>query len=412
MISVAVAGAGLMGRGTIRQINLTPGMCASLVINRSIERAVDALIDCGTDAADIVVSNRCNELQEAIHARRPAVTSCVQALRDLEGIDAAVEVTGAVEYGASMAMHAIAGGKHVIMMNAETDATVGCALKQLADEAGVVYSNSDGDQPGVLKRLVDYVAGLGFDVVAAVNCKGFMNVHATPDSIRQWALKQNTSLPMTTAFTDGTKMNIENAVLCNATGLVPEVRGMHGVKTDLSRALEDCTTAFQRRGIVDYTLGGNFGGGVFVIGYGDDPVMVQPYMKYLKMGDGPNYLFFRPYHLCHMETPLSIAEAVLDHEPTIAPLGAPVVEVIAIAKRDLHAGDTLDGIGGYTIYGEIDTVGRAANLLPVGLADGVRITQPISRGQPIPVAAVELNDASLLVRLRQQQSQMSRLQVA
>ena len=123
---------------------------------------------------------------------------------------------------------------------------------------------------------------------------------------------------------------------------------MHGITTEPAMALEDCLAVFGRRGLVDYTLGGDFGGGVFVIGYGMDPVMLQPYMKYLKMGDGPNYLFYRPYHLCHMDTPLSIAEAVLDGEPTIAPRPEPVVEVIAIAKRPLRAGERLDGIGGYT----------------------------------------------------------------
>jgi predicted homoserine dehydrogenase-like protein len=275
----------------------------------------------------------------------------------------------------------------------------------LADEAGVVYTNSDGDQPGVLKRLVEYVDGIGLEVVAAVNCKGFLDAYATPDSIRPWAERQNTSLPMTTAFTDGTKMNIENAVLANATGLVPEVRGMHGVTTEPATALVDCLAVFGNRGLVDYTLGGDFGGGVFVIGYGVDPVMIQPYMKYLKMGDGPNYLFYRPYHLCHMETPLSIAEAVLDGEPTIAPRAEPVAEVIAIAKRDLRAGERLDGIGGYTCFGRIDEVDNAHGLLPIGLTENVLLTRPVQKDAPVPLEAVELDDSSLLMQLRREQMQ-------
>ena len=413
-ISVAVVGAGLIGRGIVRQIDLTPAMRTTLIVNRTVQHAIDAYIQSGRSRQEIIVSDNIRELQSALENGRPAITTKLQSIRELEGLDAAVEVTGAVEYGAEMAMYAIEGGKHVIMMNAETDATVGCALKQLADAAGLVYSNSDGDQPGVLKRMVEYVQGIGFEPVAAVNCKGFMDVNATPDSIRPWATKQNTSLPMTTAFTDGTKMNIENAVLCNATGLVPEVRGMHGIKTDLPTALADCMKIFRRRGIVDYTLGGSFGGGVFVIGYGDDPVAVQPLMKYLKMGDGPNYLFFRPYHLCHMETPLTIAEAVLDGEPTIAPLGRPVVEVIAIAKRDLRPGDTLDGIGGFCIHGQIDTAENASGLLPVGLTDGVRMMRAVGKGDAIPMSAVELNEDTILMRLRRRQESMGRsnMQVA
>jgi predicted homoserine dehydrogenase-like protein len=194
---------------------------------------------------------------------------------------------------------------------------------------------------------------------------------------------------MTTAFTDGTKMNVENAVLANATGLVPELRGMHGVKTTLSTALQDCLKTFKGRGIVDYTLGGHFGG-----------------------GDGPNYLFYRPYHLCHLETPLTIAEAALDGEPTIAPMGAPVAEVIAVAKRDLKPGEVLDGIGGYCIYGQIDTAGRARGVLPVGLAERTRVLRTIRRGEPVALSEVEINHKSLLMRLRAQQDNMPKFRVS
>ncbi|MEM7228594.1 MAG: NAD(P)-dependent oxidoreductase [Planctomycetota bacterium] len=402
-IGVAVTGAGLIGRGTVRQVDLTPNMTTRLIVNRTPERGVDAFVHAGRDRADIVVSDDCAVLQAAIDANRPAVTSNVDALASCNGIDAVVEVTGAVAYGAEIALRAIEGGCHVIMMNAETDATVGNALKVRADAANVVYTNSDGDQPGVLQRLIDYVDGLGFDIVAAMNCKGFMDIHATPDTIRPWAEKQNTSLAMTTAFTDGTKMNIENAVLANATGLLPDVRGMHGVTSTMDTAVDDCVAVFQSRGIVDYTLGGDFKGGVFVLGYGDDPVMVQPYMQYLKMGAGPFYMFYRPYHLCHFETPITIAEAVLDHTPTIAPLSKRLTEVVTIAKHDLAPGDVLDGIGGYTCYGEIDTAENARGLMPIGLAHGVRVTRAIPRDTPIPLDAVDLDEDSRLVQLWREQ---------
>jgi predicted homoserine dehydrogenase-like protein len=403
-IGVAVTGAGLIGRGTVRQVDLTPGMTTRLIVNRTAAHGVEAFIASGRGRADIVVSDNEMELQLAIDAQRPAVTTSIEPLATLRGLDAVVEVTGAVAYGAEVALRAIDGGRHIIMMNAETDATVGNALKRRADAAHVVYSNSDGDQPGVLMNLIAYVEGLGFDTVAAINCKGFMNVHATPDTIRVWAEKQNTSLPMTTAFTDGTKMNIENSVLANATGLLPDVRGMHGVDSTLATAIDDCMAVFGRRGLVDYTLGGDFKGGVFVIGYGDDPVMLQPYMQYLKMGAGPHYLFFRPWHLCHFETPLTIAEAVLDHEPTIAPLDTRMTEVVTIAKRDLNAGEMLDGIGGFTCYGEIDTAENARDLLPIGLADNVRLTRSIPQDEPIPLNAVELDERSLLVQLWREQA--------
>jgi predicted homoserine dehydrogenase-like protein len=236
-----------------------------------------------------------------------------------------------------------------------------------------------------------------------------MNIHATPDSIMEWAVKQRTSPRMTCAFTDGTKMNIEQNVVCNATGLVPAKRGMIGVKTDQKNAVKDfeATGALGgERGIVDYTLAGDFGGGIFIIAKGKNREFVQPYLKYLKMGDGPNYMFFRPYHLCHIETPLSAAEAVIYREATIAPLGKPVAQTITIAKRDLKAGETLDGIGGFNQYGELEVADKARGLLPIGLAENVRLTRDIKQGEPIPESAVELDESTLLVKLWREQQKM------
>ena len=409
-IQVAVTGAGLIARGMVRQINLTPAMRTALVVNRSIERGCAAFMAQGVSPHEIVVSDDPGCLRSAIEQGRPAVTANVDALAELPSLDAVVEATGAVEYGARVALRAMEAGTHVVMMNAETDATVGPALRRRADAAGVVYTNSDGDQPGVLMRLCHHVESLGLEVFGAFNCKGFMDVDATPDTIRPWAEKQKTSLKMTTAFTDGTKMNIENAVLANATGLRPDVRGMRGIRTDMANALADCSRGFVNRGIVDYTLGGDFGGGVFVIGYGDDPEFVQPYLQYLKMGPGPFYLFHRGYHLCHFETPYTIAEAVLMQVPTIAPLEHPVAEVVTLAKRDLQPGEILDGIGGYACRGEIDLAENAEGMLPVGLAENAKLVRPIAKGEPIPMDAVVLDDsASTLLQLREEQSRRREL---
>ncbi len=306
------------------------------------------------------------------------------------------------------ALSCIAHKKHFVSLNAETDATVGPLLKKKADEAGCIYTNADGDQPGVLMRLIEYCRGCGFEVRAAVNCKGFMNIRATPSSILEWAQKQNTSPRMTAAFTDGTKMNIEQNVVCNASGLLPARRGMLGVQTDLKSALVDFSKSREMDGnaIVDYTLGGDFGGGVFVIARGVDAQMVQPYLKYLKMGDGPDYLFFRPYHLCHIETPLSAAEAVLFHEPTIAPRGAPSTHTISIAKRELKAGEVLDGIGGFNQYGQVDVAERCRGLLPIGLAENVRLSRDVKMDEPIAMDAVEHDESALLTRLWLEQEKM------
>jgi predicted homoserine dehydrogenase-like protein len=408
-VRTAVIGAGFMGKGLVYQLSKMPGMRPSLVVNRTPDKAVAAYVESGYARDTILVSDDPSKLAAAVRENRPAVASAPEIAGQVASVDVVIEATGAVELGAREALSCIRHKKHFVSLNAETDGTLGCLLSKRARDAGVVYSNADGDQPGVIMRMIEYCKGCGFDVLAAVNCKGFMNVHATPDSIMEWAVKQRTSPRMTCAFTDGTKMNIEQNVVCNATGLVPARRGMIGVKTDQKNAVKDfeATGALGgERGIVDYTLAGDFGGGIFIIARGKNREFVQPYLKYLKMGDGPNYMFFRPYHLCHIETPLSAAEAVVYREPTIAPIGKPVAHTVTIAKRDLRAGDALDGIGGFNQYGELEVADKARGLLPIGLADGVRLTRDVKQGEPIPESAVELDESSLLVKLWREQQAM------
>jgi predicted homoserine dehydrogenase-like protein len=409
LIRTAVIGAGFMGRGIIYQLAKMPGMYPSLVVNRTIENAIQAYELAGFNPKHILVSDDPKALSTAVEEKRPCVTSAPEIAGAVAALQVVIEATGAVELGAREALSCIRNKKHFVSLNAETDGTVGCLLKEKADEAGCVYTNGDGDQPGVIMRMFEYCRGCGFEVIAAINCKGFINLHATPASIMEWAVKQNTSPKMTCAFTDGTKMNIEQNVVCNATGLIPARRGMYGIQTDQKNGVKDfeASSALNTTpGIVDYTLGGDFGGGIFIIARAEHPQMVKPYLKYLKMGEGPNYMFYRPYHLCHIETPLSAAEAVLYKEPTIAPMGRPVAHTITIAKRDLKAGEVLDGIGGYNQYGQIDTVWNCRGLLPIGLADGVRLTKDVKQDEPIAFDAVETDESKLLTRLWREQEKM------
>jgi predicted homoserine dehydrogenase-like protein len=408
-IHTAVIGAGFMGKGLVYQLSKMPGMRPSLIVNRTLEKAMAAYVESGFARDSIFQSEDPAKLASAIAENRPCISTTPEIAGYIPTLDVVIEATGAVELGAREALSCIKNKKHFISLNAETDGTLGCLLKSKADAAGSVYSNADGDQPGVIMRMIEYCQGCGFDGLAAVNCKGFMNIDATPDSIREWAIKQNTSPRMTCAFTDGTKMNIEQNVVCNAAGLVPAKRGMIGVTTNQKNAVKDFEATGQmsdERGIVDYTLGGDFGGGIFIIAHGKNREFVQPYLKYLKMGDGPNYMFFRPYHLCHIETPLSAAEAVIYKEPTIAPRGRPVAQTITIAKRNLKAGEMLDGIGGFNQYGQLETAANAKGLLPIGLAENVRLQRAMNKGEAIPEDAVELNESSLLVKLWREQSKL------
>jgi len=400
IIKVAVSGIGSMGRGIALQLRAMPGLEPCILVNRTVERALEAWVLAGAAREEIVVTDDPRLLEIAVEQGLPCVCRDPESAVAVTGVEVFVEATGTVGPAARAVLRAIAARKHVVVMNAELDGTIGCYLAERARQQGVVYSYADGDQPGVLMRLLEWVGLHGFEIVAAVNCKGFLDVRATPDSCGEWAQRMQTSPQMVCAFTDGTKMNLENAVVANATGLVPDVRGMHGVKTTQRDAVRDFGATLSRTGLVDYSLGGDFAGGVFVIGRSSDWDRVGHYFDYLKMGRGPDYMFLRPYHLCHLETPLTVAEAVLYREPTIAPRGAPVAEVVAMAKRNISQGEVLDGIGGWTVYGQVDTVDRAREFLPVGLAEGAVLTRSVAAGEPIPLAAVEFPSGDYMLNLR------------
>jgi predicted homoserine dehydrogenase-like protein len=323
------------------------------------------------------------------------------------GIDAIVESTGEVEFGASVTLRAIEHRKHVILMNAELDATVGPILKVYADRAGVVITNVDGDQPGVVMNLFRWVKTIGYRPVLAGNIKGMLDHYRTPETQKRFAEANKQSPKMVTSFADGTKLSFEMAVVANATGFRTAKRGMHG---PACAHANDASKLFDLKellagGIVDYILGAEPGPGVFVLGYSDDPIK-QQYMKYFKMGDGPLYVFYTPYHLPHVETPVTVARAVLFHDAAITPLGAPVCDVITIAKRDLRAGEELDGIGGFTCYGTIENsdVCRRDNLLPMGLSEGCILKRDIRKDDAIACADVEFPATRLCDTLRAEQN--------
>jgi predicted homoserine dehydrogenase-like protein len=402
-LRVALVGAGFVGHSLTYQINFTPGMKTALIVNRTAANAIDAYRRAGFAVEDIVVSDDPAVLSKAIQAGRPAVTRSVEVMCALDEVEIVMECSGSAAHGAYATRTALEAGLDVVTMNAEADATVGYLLKTIAEQNNVVYTLADGDQPGVLARLIEFVGSTGFEIVSAVNCKGFLDVHATPESIKEWSVRQGTSLSMTTSFTDGTKINIEQANVANAFDLHPEVRGMHGIKSTLASVTEDTVAVLEGRQTVEYTLGGDFAGGVYVVGHADNPELVQPALRYLKMGEGPFYTFYRPYHLVHIEAPVSIAEVYLDREPTIVPAGPFVTDVVAIAKKDLEPGNMLDGIGGWTTYGEIDIVENVAGFLCVGLTEHARIVKPVAMDEPIPLDAVELDDEIPIVKARFEQ---------
>ena len=394
---VAIIGAGYVATGVVHSIDGAPGMRPAVVVNRNTDRAVDAYAQLGIDKSEVVVTDSSDELRAAIGAGHPAVTTHASVLVDLP-IDVVVEATGALDYGTESILALLDAGKNVVSFNAECDALLGWLFHERARSNDVIYTIADGDQPGVLFRLQQQVEAMGFEVTASLNCKRHLNVHQNPETGAGYAARDTTSSHMTTAFGDGTKMQVEQAVVANATGLIPDKRGMHGIESTVATAAADITGALSAPGRVDFTLGGDFGAGVGIVGRHPRGDLHQKAMSFYKMGDGPDYFFFRPYHLVHLEVPLTIAELLLDDQPLITIDQPHVAEVVAMAKKDLATGEALDCIGGFSAYGHIDTADGAAGHLPVGLVEYATMTADVAQDQPIPLDAVSLDTTKTVVR--------------
>lgn len=394
---VAVVGAGYVGTGVVHTIAQSPGMRPCLIVNRNTDRAVAALTSMGIGADDILISESASELSNAIRAGIPAVTTHASIITELP-IDVVVEVTGALDYGTETILSMLDAGKHVVSFNAESDALLGWLFHERARANDVIYTIADGDQPGVLFRLQQQVEAMGFETTALLNCKRHLNVHQNPETGAGYAARDTTSAHMTTSFGDGTKMQVEQAVVANATGMIPDKRGMHGIESTVATAAVDIPAILSTPGRVDFTLGGDFGAGVGVVGRHPNHELHQQAMGFYKMGDGPDYFFFRPYHLVHLEIPLTIAELLLDNEPLITIDAPHIAEVVAIAKKDLASGEKLDCIGGFSAYGHIDTAENAAGYLPVGLVEYASMTADVAQDATIPLSAVALDESKTVVR--------------
>lgn len=405
-IRVVLSGAGFMGRRMTRQVSVVEGMTVAGVVNRTPEKAVKNLLDAGY--ADIVETDDPAEAAAAIAGGKPVVTTDPDVLTGAEGVEVVIEATGEMEFGARVAVGAIEAGKHVVLDNAELDATVGPLLKAMADEKGVVISGIDGDEPSVAMNLIRLVRTMGLEPVLVGNIKGFMDPYRNPETQQGFAEQHGQNPYKVASFADGTKLAAEITTLSNASGFRLDRRGMEGPRLDdVSQVLEHWTDAegLRERPVVDFILGAKPGSGVFVVGYEEDPER-RAAMDYLKMGPGPLHLFTRPFHLPHLEGPLTAARAVLFGDAAVTPAGAPITDFVAIAKKDLAAGEVLDGIGGFTCYGIVDDAAAvaAANELPFGLTPGAVMKRAVTKDTPLTWDDVELPADSLVAGLRREQS--------
>ena len=411
-IRVAMIGAGFMGRGIALQIEAaTPGMTLVAIANRTLDRAQEAYRLAGVD--EPVEAATANDLGKALRAGGPAVTTDPLLLAEAEGVDALIEVTGSVEPAARVVARAIECGKHAILMNAELDGTVGPALKARADRRGVVYTNADGDQPGVTMNLYRFVRGIGVRPVLCGNIKGLHDPYRNPTTQQGFAERWGQNPTMVTSFADGTKISFEQAIVANATGMRVARRGMHGPAVEPGTPVEEAAKLFdpdelrEGPGIVDYVVGASPGPGVFVLGTHENPVQ-RHYLELYKLGEGPLYCFTTPYHLCHFEVPTTVARAVCFGDATLAPSGGIRVEVVAAAKLDLSPGDELDGPGGYLTYGLAENVEVASleRLLPMGLAEGCTVTRPVAKDAVLTFEDAEVPGGRFVDGLRAEQNEL------
>jgi len=407
-IRVGVIGAGAMGMGIAWQVSRTPGMEVALIGDIDLGAARLAAVATGHPAfgpGDPAGRG----------VRGIAITD--DPLAVLEGEDGAaldvlVEASNTIGPAARYCFAAIRRGIHVVLMNAEVDLALGPLLQAEASRHGVIVTSDAGDQHGVLKTLIDEIRLWGFEIVQAGNIKGFLDRRATADSLRHEAAKRHLSAIQCCAYTDGTKLNIEMACLANGTGLTPLVPGMEGPCADDVREVLDLFdfSKYGGQGRVDYILGAEPGGGVYVVGFCDQPVQGQ-YMQYYKMGSGPYYLFYRPYHLCHVETPRAIAEAFLLGRAIMTPSFGRLTDVYAYAKRDVAAGETIGhGIGGDAFYGLIgeSAAADAAGQVPIALLEGEEGLFPVMRGNvaqghALHRDAIALPDTYLMRKFREQE---------
>ena len=412
-VRIGLIGSGEMGTDIVTQVQHMQGLEIGAIADLRLDAACDAVrVARQADEGYMVVESG-SGISKAIESGAIAITQDAASICTHDQIDVVIDATGKPAVGAQIGLLAMEHGKHLVMMNVEADVTIGAYLRREAERLGVVYTLGAGDEPSSTIELIDFVSALGYPIVAAGKGKNNpLNVDATPDDYAAEAKARNMNPRMLVEFVDGSKTAVEMAAIGNATGLVPDVPGMHGPSATLDQ-LHDvlCPVAdggiLGRKGVVDYTIGKGVAPGVFVVAELAHP-RLRERMHDLKLGKGPYYTFYRPYHLTSLEVPLSCARAALYGKSDMRPLPVPVVEVCAVAKRDLKPGEHLDAIGEYTYrawaLGADDALAKDA--VPCGLLEGGTVKQPIKKGELLTRKNCAVDPNSAIVRLRQLQDEV------
>ena len=413
-IKVGIIGAGQMGRGLVSQTILVPGEVPTVVADINIDAARNAYINAGIKEEDIAVAETGKEAEEFVAAGKYVITKDAFVVVDSgSAVDVVVDATGVTELGAKISVDCINKGKHIIVLNVEADVVIGPLLHKMAREKGVVYSGTAGDEPGAVMELYDFAKAIGFEVLVIGKGKNnVVNLECTPETCKEEADRKHMNPRMLCCFKDGTKTMVEMTAMCNATGFSPAMdngSGYHATPKELASVyrMKEDGGILDHYQCVDYING--VAPGVYCIVTSPLPE-VKAELKYLSMGDGPNFALYRPYHLTSLETPMSVARIALHNLPSIVPAhGAPYAETTTYAKRDLKAGEYLDGIGGYTIYGGFHDFkyAQSVNALPMGLVNSrTRVKVDIPQGTLITYDMVELAEDSYILQLRREQDKL------
>ena len=410
-VRIGLVGAGEMGTDIVSRVAHMQGIVIGAISELNPQAAGRSVTIAYGDPDRALATDTTDALNAAIESGRIATTQKVETLLESGLIDVVIDATGIPSVGAEIGLAAMERGKHLVMMNVEADVTIGAYLRSEAERLGVIYSLGAGDEPSSCMELIEFVSAMGHRIISAGKGKNNpLNFDATPDTYTEEAVRRHMNPRMLVEFVDGSKTMVEMAAIANATGLIPDCPGMHGPacsRDELSKVLIPASAGgvlSSDAGRVDYTIGKGVAPGVFVVAEMDHP-RIRERMEDLKMGEGPYFTFFRPYHLTSLEVPLTCARAVLYGKADMVPMPVPVAEVCAVAKKDMAVGETLDQIGEYCYRAWIMTApeARTAGAIPCGLLTGAKVTAPIKKGDLITRAnaVVPANSKIAILRARQ-----------
>ncbi|MER8384595.1 homoserine dehydrogenase [Mesorhizobium sp. M0166] len=411
-ITIGLAGAGQMGTDIVVQVALMPGMRIGAISEVRPQAAIDAALLAGHDRSDIVQAGNAAAIDRAIEVGKIAVTEDLHALAAAGRIDVIIDATGNPNIGTLFALEVMRNGKHIVMLNVEADITIGRFLKDEARKAGVVYTGAAGDEPACTLEIIGFAKSLGFNIIAAGKGKNNpLKIDAMPADYEKEAAERNMNARMLVEFVDGSKTAIEMVAIANATGLVPDVPGMHGPTATLEELASvlcprEDGGVLHRKGVVDYSIGKGVAPGVFCIIETRHPRVLERMID-LKVGKGPYFTIFRPYHLTSLEVPLSAARAVVYKRADMEPLDHPVAEAVAVAKSDLGVGQSLGMIGENDYRGFAMTWddARARGALPLGLAERAKVVKPLKTGDFLTYENCVPDDSMVITQIRRRLDQ-------